>query len=84
MDDVTVTSSDILYGNKPESTFFYTFNHYLLIAKVFIFQAKQTNLSPSFEAFYVFLNDKIRSEKEIAMRSNKRMKYTSKWTTLCV
>ena len=81
VDDVTVTSSDILYGYKPESTSFYTFNHYRLIAKFFIFQAKQTNHSPSFEAYYIFLNDKIRSEKEIAMRSNKLMKYTSNYTS---
>ena len=83
VDDVTVTSSDILYGYKPESTSFYSFNHHLLIVKFFIIQAKQTNHSSSFEAFYIFLNDKIRSEKEIAVRSNKLMKYTSKWTTLC-
>ena len=45
-DDVTVTSSDILYGYKPESTSTYTFNHFLLIAKFFIFQAKQANHPP--------------------------------------
>ena len=58
---------------RPESSFTY----YLLIVKFFIFQAKQTNHSPTFETFYIFLNDKIRSEKEIAMRSNKVTKYTS-------
>ena len=37
------------------------------------------NHSPSFDAFYIFLYDKIRGEKEIALRSIKLMKYTSKW-----
>ena len=46
VDDATVTSSDILYGYKPESTSTYTFNHFLLIVKFFIFQAKQANPPP--------------------------------------
>lgn len=82
-ENVTLSTSDILYGYKPESNIFQAHNHYVIIAKYHIFLSWLNKTSPSFEIFCVLLNEKILCERTIAFKNNTLGKFRAKWGTLC-
>jgi len=80
---VTLNYTDILYGYKPESSGFYALNHFLIIAKYHVFLSWLNTVSPRFDILFLLLNEKILSERTIAVKNNTMMGFRSKWTTLC-
>ena len=72
------------FGYKPESNSFHTFNHYLLIARYYVYLARNKFETPELEVFIVLLEIKIQCEREIAITNGNLNKYRNKWTTLCI
>ena len=62
---------------------FYAQNHFLIITKYHVFLSWLNTVSPSLDIFLLLLNEKILSERTIAVKNNTMMKFRSKWTTLC-
>jgi hypothetical protein len=83
-DNINPNYSEILYGYKPESKGFYALNHYLLIAKYHIFLARNQLESPSLKVFLALLENKIKCERQMAIKNSNYKKYEAKWTTLCI
>ena len=81
-EDVNPNPTEVLYGYKPESNSFRTFNHYLLIARYYVYLARNKFETPELEVFIVFLEIKIQCEREIAITNGNLNKYRNKWTTL--
>ena len=77
--------TEVLYGYKPESNSFHTFNHYryLLIARYYVNLARNKFETPELEVFIVFVEIKVQCEREIAIAEGNLNKYRNKWTTLC-
>ena len=59
--------TEVLYGYKPESNSFHTFNHCLLIARFYVYLARNKFETPELEVFIVLLEIKIQCEREIAI-----------------
>ena len=70
------SATEILYGYKPESTSFQTFNHYLLIARYYIYLARNKSEIPKLEVFIIFLETKIQCEREIATKKTETLSNT--------
>ena len=70
-ENITLSTTEILYGYKPESTLFRAFNHYLLIALYYIHLARNKSEDPRLDVFIVLLEIKIQCEREIAMKTEK-------------
>ena len=68
-ENITLSTTEILYGYKPESTLFRAFNHYLLIALYYIHLARNKSEDPRLDVFIVLLEIKIQCEREIAMKT---------------
>ena len=83
-ESINPSATEILYGYKPESTSFHTFNHYLLIARCYIYLARNKSEIPKLEVFIIFLETKIQCEREIATKNGNLIKYRNKWTSLCI
>ena len=81
-EDVNPNPTEVLYGYKPESNSFHTFNHYLLIARYYVYLARNKFETPELEVFIVLLEIKIQCEREIAITNGNLNKYRNKWTTL--
>ena len=60
-------------------TAFITFNHYLLIARHYVYLARNKFEAPELEVFIV-----LQCEREIAITNGNLNKYRNKWTTLCI
>ena len=75
---------EVLYGYKPESNSLHTFNHDLLIARYYVYLARNKFETPELEVFIVLLEIKIHCEREIAITNGNLNKYRNKWTTLCI
>ena len=75
---------EVLYGYKPESNSFHTFTHCLLIARFYVYLARNKFETPELEVFIVLLEIKIQCEREIAITNGNLNKYRNKWTTLCI
>ena len=73
-EDVNPNPTEVLYGYKPESNSFRTFNHYLLIARYYVYSGR----------IIVLPEIKIQCEREIAITNVNLNKYRNKWTTLCI
>ena len=58
---------EVLFGYKPASHSFHTFNHYwyLLIAGYYIYLARNNFETPELEVFIVLLEIKIQSKKKL-------------------
>ena len=69
-ENINPNPMEVLYGYKPESNSFHTFNHYLLIARYY--------------DYFVLLEIKIHCEREMAITNRNLNKYRNKWTTLCI
>ena len=82
-ENVTLNSTDILYGYKPELNTCLALNHYVIIAKYHVFLLWLNKAYPSFEIFSLLLNEKILCERAIAFKNNTLRKFRAKWTTLC-
>ena len=76
--------TEVLHGYKPECNNFHTFNHYLLIARYYVYLARNKFETPELEVFIVLLEIKIQCEREIAITKGNLNKYRKKWTTLCI
>ena len=76
----------LIKKHVPESTCFPAFNHYLLIARYYIYVARYKSETPKLEIFIVRLETKIYCEREIAKKKKKKTgnytKYRNKWTSL--
>ena len=83
-ENINPNSTEVLYGYKPESNSFHTFNHYLLIARYYVYLARNKFETPELEVFIVLLEIKIQCEREIAIANGNLNKYRNKWTTLCI
>ena len=83
-DNINPSYTEILYGYKPESKSFYALNHYLLIAKYHIFRTRNQSESPSLKVFLALLENKIKCERQMAIKNSNCRKYEAKWTTLCI
>ena len=59
--------TEVLYGYKPESNSFHTCNHCLLIARFYVYLARNKFETPELEVFIVLLEIKIQCEREIAI-----------------
>ena len=58
-ESINPSATEILYGYEPESTSPHTFNHYLLIARYYIYLARNKSKIPKLEVFIIFLETKI-------------------------
>ena len=83
-ENINPNPTEVLYGYKPESNSFHTFNHYLLIARYYVYLARNKFETPELEVFIVLLEIKIQCEREIAITNGNLNKYRNKWTTLCI
>ena len=83
-ENINLNPTEVLYGYKPESNSFHTFNHYLLIARYYVYLARNKFETPELEVFIVLLEIKIQCEREIAITNGNLNKYRNKWTTLCI
>ena len=83
-ENINPNPTEVLYGHKPESNGFHTFNHYLLIARYYVYLARNKFETPELEVFIVLLEIKIQCEREIAITKGNLNKYRNKWTTLCI
>ena len=82
LENMNPNRNEILYGYKPEYPHYYAFNHFLLIAKYYIHLARIKSELLNINVFLALLQNKIQSEKEIAVRNNAYETYKNKWTTL--
>ena len=69
-DNINPSYNEILYGYKPESKSFYALNHYLLIAKYYIFRTRNQSESPSLKVFLALLQNKIKCERQMAIKNS--------------
>ena len=83
-ENINPNPTEVLYGYKPESNSFHTFNHYLLIARYYVYLARNKFETPELEVSIVLLEIKIQCEREIAITNGNLNKYRNKWTTLCI
>ena len=83
-ENINPNPTEVLYGYKPESNSFHTFNHYLLIARYYLYLARNKFETPELEVFIVLLEIKIQCERQIAITNGNLNKYRNKWTTLCI
>ena len=58
---------EVLYGYKPESNSLHTFNHDLLIARYYVYLARNKFETPELKVFIVLLEIKIQCERENAI-----------------
>ena len=58
--------TEVLYGYKPESNSFHTFNHYLLTARYYVYPRNKFE-TRELEVFIVLLEIKTQCEREIAI-----------------
>jgi len=65
-ENINPNPTEVLYGYKPESNSFHTFNHYPLIARYCVHLARNKFETPELEVFIVLLEIKIHCEREIA------------------
>ena len=70
-ENITPSTTEILYGYKPESTHFRAVNHYLLIARYYIHVARNKSENPRLDVFIVLLVIKIQCERKIAIETEK-------------
>ena len=75
---------EALYGYQPESNSLHTFNHDLLIARYYVYLARNKFETPELEVFVVLLEIKIQCERENVITNGNLNKYRNKWTTLCI
>ena len=66
-ENINPNPTAVLYGYKPESNSFQTFNHYFLIARYYVYLARNKFETPELVVFIVPLEIKIQCEKEIAI-----------------
>ena len=66
-ENINPNPTEVLYGYKPESNSFHTFNHYLLIARYYVYLARNKFETSELEVFIVLLEIKIQCEREIAI-----------------
>ena len=83
-DNINPSYTEILYGYKPESKSFYALNHNLLIAKSHIVRTRNKSESQSLKVFLALLQNKIKCERQMAIKNLNCRKYKAKWTTLCI
>ena len=83
-DNINPSYTEILYGYKPESKSFCALNHYLLIVKYHIFCTRNKSESASLKVFLALLQNKIKCERQMAIKNLNCRKYKAKWTTLCI
>ena len=70
--------TEVLYGYKLESNSFRTFNHCLLIARFYVYLARNKFETPILEVFIVLLEIIIQCEREIAITNRNLNKYRNK------
>ena len=70
-ENITLSTTEILYGYKPESTRFRAFNHDLLIARYYIHVARNKSENPRLDVFIVLLEIEIQCEREVAIKTEK-------------
>ena len=84
-ESINPSATEILYSYKPESKSFHTYNHYLLIARYYIYLARNKSNIPKLEVLIIFLETKIQCEREIATKNGNLIKRNrNKWTSLCI
>ena len=84
-ENINPNPTEVLYGYKPESNSFHTFNHYLLIARYYVYLARNKFETQELEVFrIVLLEIKTQCEREITITNGNLNIYRNKWTTLCI
>ena len=83
-ENINPNPTEVLYGYKPESNSFHTFNNYPLIARYYVYLARNKFETPKLEVFIVLLEVQIQCEREITITNGNLDKYRNKWTTLCI
>ena len=83
-DNIYPSYTEILNGYKPESKSFCALNHYLLIAKYNIFLERNQSESPSLKVFLALLENKIKCDRQMAIKNSNCRKNEAKRTTLCI
>ena len=82
-ENINPNPTEVLYGYKPESNSFHTFNHYLLIARYYVYLARNKFETQELEVFrIVLLEIKTQCEREITITNGNLNIYRNKWTTL--
>ena len=66
-ENINPNPTEVLYGYKPESNTFHSFNHYLLIARYYVYLARNKFETPQLEVFIELLEIKIQCERRIAI-----------------
>ena len=83
-ENINPNRKEVLYGYKPESNSFHAFNHSLLIARYYVYLARNKFETPKLEVFIVLLEIQIQCEREITITNGNLDKYRNKRTTLCI
>ena len=83
-DNINTNYSEILYGYKPETKSFYALNHYFLTAEYPIYVSQEISQSTNLKVFLALMENKIKCERQIAIKSSNCRKCEAKWTTLCI
>ena len=69
-ENINPNPTEVLYGYKPESNSFHTFNHYLLIARYYVYLARNKFETQELEVFrIVLLEIKTQCEREITKQT---------------
>ena len=58
-ENINPNPTEVLYGYNPKSDSFHTFNHYLLIARYYVYLARNKFETPELEVFVALLEIKI-------------------------
>lgn len=58
---------------------YYALNHYLLIAKYYIYRAKNQSETPNLKVFLALPENKIKCERQMAIKNSNCKNYEAKW-----
>ena len=64
-ENINPNPTEVLYGYKPESNSFHTFNHYLLIARYYVYLARNKFETPKLEVFIVLQQFKSSAKEKL-------------------
>jgi len=81
--NIALEQNEIIYGALKYTSSSLTPNHLIIIGKYFlyiIFNAVQDEKRRQFTDFVTLVNEKIELEKYIAIRTNKLLSFTKKWS----
>ena len=75
----TLTLINLLFGVFNDNKYFAILNHFILIAKYFIYKCKWTKTKPTLRVFFEKIKLVYHMERKIAKRNDRLQKHYKKW-----